>query len=122
MLVRIVALLLALTPSLVSAAPLRVGSDVSYAPLEFYASGSKQAQGFDFDLAAALAAQIGAPIAFRNDAFNDLIPSVNGGKFDFVISAISDTRARSKKSISWITFWPAAECWSLLAIRATSST
>ncbi len=33
---------------------LRVGSDISYAPLEFYAGHSKQVQGFDYDLAQAL--------------------------------------------------------------------
>jgi polar amino acid transport system substrate-binding protein len=75
---------------------LRVGSDISYAPLEFYANHSKQVQGFDYDLAQALSAQIGDGLRFQNEDFNNLIKDLNGGKYDLVISAMSDTRERSK--------------------------
>ena len=96
---RIVAVILVLLPLCAPASPrtLRVGSDISYAPLEFYASKTKQVEGFDYDLAQALAEQIGDPIVFQNHDFNDLIPSLNGGRYDVVISAMSDTRARSKQ-------------------------
>src|SRR5579884_3313755 len=96
---RILTLLIALTPICAAATgqTLRVGSDISYAPLEFYAAHSKQVEGFDYDLAQALAAKIGDPVSFANDDFNNLIPSLNHGKYDFVISAMSDTRARSKR-------------------------
>lgn len=80
-----------------AAQTLRVGSDISYAPLEFYANGSKRIEGFDYDLSQALAARMGRGIVVENHDFNDLIKAVNGGKFDFVISAMSDTRARSKQ-------------------------
>ena len=97
MLVRIAALLFALIPAAAAAASLRIGSDISYAPLEFYAAHSKQVQGFDFDLAGALAAQLGQSADFRNHDFNDLLKSVNAGSFDLAISAISDTRKRSQQ-------------------------
>lgn len=85
-------------PAAVPAAQaLRVGSDISYAPLEFYAGATKRIEGFDYDLAQAIAAQIGRPLTFQNHDFNSLIKAVNGGGFDFVISAMSDTRARSKQ-------------------------
>jgi polar amino acid transport system substrate-binding protein len=72
-----------------------VGSDISYAPLEFYAPGSKRVEGFDYDLAQALAAKMGASMTFQNHDFNSLLKSLDGGKFDLVISAMSDTRERS---------------------------
>ena len=95
---RVLAFILALSPLCAPAATqLRAGSDISYAPLEFYAGGSKRVEGFDYDLAQALAAQLGSSLAFQNHDFNDLFKAVNGGTFDFVISAISDTRERSKQ-------------------------
>ncbi|MDE2483053.1 MAG: ABC transporter substrate-binding protein [bacterium] len=78
------------------AAGLRVGSDISYAPLEFYGAGHAM-QGFDIDLARAIATKIGEPVEISNHTFDDLIPSVQKGTFDFAISALSDTRAREAK-------------------------
>lgn len=72
---------------------LKVGSDVSYAPLEFYGS-SHHMEGFDVDLAHALAAQLGEPVSVSNHTFDDLLHAVRTGTFDVGISAISDTRAR----------------------------
>lgn len=97
-LIRIAAFVLALLPVGASAAPsLRIGSDISYAPLEFYAAGSKNVQGFDYDLAKALAGQLRTSLSFENHDFNELLSAVNGGRFDAVMSAMSDTRARAKQ-------------------------
>ncbi len=76
-----------------SAAPLRVGSDVSYAPLEFYGP-SHAMEGFDIDLVRAIGAKLGEPVVIVNHTFDDLIPSVKKGSFDIAISALSDTRTR----------------------------
>lgn len=80
-----------------SAETLPVGSDVSYAPLEFYATGSHRMIGFDIDLGNALAAQMRTQVAISNHVFDDLIPSVQKGTFAFAVSAISDTRTREAK-------------------------
>ncbi len=74
-------------------APLRAGSDVSYAPLEFYSS-SHLMRGFDVDLAGALAQKLGTQVSISNHTFDDLIPAVKKGSFDLAISALSDTRVR----------------------------
>lgn len=97
--VAIFAVLLALGPGAASAAPpsLRVGSDISYAPLEFYAPSSKRVEGFDYDLARALAAKMGTGLSFQNHDFNDLIKALNAAKFDLVLSAMNDTRDRAKQ-------------------------
>jgi polar amino acid transport system substrate-binding protein len=88
--------LLLVTPLAAGAAqqPLRVGSDISYAPLEFYASHSSRVEGFDYDLAQALAARMGARAEFQNHNFDDLLKALDAGKFDLVISAMNDTRQR----------------------------
>lgn len=95
---RVLVFALALSPFCAQAsAPLRVGSDISYAPLEFYAGHSKQVEGFDYDLALAVSAQLRSQLQFENHDFNGLIPSLNTGKYDALISAMSDTRERSKQ-------------------------
>ncbi|HUA08864.1 MAG TPA: ABC transporter substrate-binding protein [Candidatus Acidoferrales bacterium] len=76
-----------------ASASLRVGSDVSYAPLEFYGPDHRM-QGFDIDLAQALARHLGEPVVVSNHTFDDLLHAVKSGTFDIGISAISDTRSR----------------------------
>jgi polar amino acid transport system substrate-binding protein len=99
MLLRLFAAFLAFLPAAASAAPpvLRIGSDISYAPLEFYRQHSSQVQGFDYDLAQALGREMGVRVRFENHDFNSLIPALRSGRYDAVMSAMSDTRARSKR-------------------------
>lgn len=83
----------------VAGTALRVGSDVSYAPLEFYVENAKgkTMTGFDVDLAHALSEKLGSTVSVENHNFDDLIPAVKAGKFDLAVSAMSDTRAREKQ-------------------------
>jgi polar amino acid transport system substrate-binding protein len=91
--------MLLLVPGVARAAqPLRVGSDISYAPLEFYAPHSTRVEGFDYDLAQAIAAHMGLRVTFRNHDFDDLLKALDAGKFDLVISAMNDTRARASQA------------------------
>lgn len=97
--VAMLTLLLAIGPAAAGAASagMRVGSDISYAPLEFYAANSRRVEGFDYDLSQALAAKMGTTASFENHDFNDLIKALNHGSFDLVMSAMNDTRDRAKQ-------------------------
>jgi len=75
---------------------LRVASDISYPPLEFYRSGTKTPDGFDYDLATALGAKLGRRVIFFNHDFSTIFTGLASGQYDAVISAVSDTRAREK--------------------------
>jgi polar amino acid transport system substrate-binding protein len=88
----------------VPAATLRLGSDVSGAPFEYFAAGSKVPLGFDIDLAHALAAKLGSPVTIVNHQFNDLLAAVARGRFDASLSAISDTSGR-EKTVSFIDYF-----------------
>jgi polar amino acid transport system substrate-binding protein len=87
------ALLVLPTAAVRAAGELRVGSDISYAPLEFYGAGH-QIEGFDIDLAHALSKQLGEPVQITNHTFDDLLPALQRHTFDIAISALSDTRSR----------------------------
>jgi polar amino acid transport system substrate-binding protein len=80
-----------------SADALRMGSDISYAPLEFYGAGHA-IEGFDVDLARALAAKMGSTLTISNHNFDDLLRAVADGQFDFSLSAFTDNRKREAKN------------------------
>ena len=80
-----------------SSTPLRVGSDISYAPVEFYAPRTHQVTGFDYDLAQELAKHMGVRLSFTNHDFNSIVPALRSGQYDLVMSAMSDTRQREKQ-------------------------
>ncbi|MBV8244722.1 MAG: ABC transporter substrate-binding protein [Candidatus Eremiobacteraeota bacterium] len=73
---------------------LRVGSDISYAPVEFYAQ--KKPHGLDVDLGDAIAKRMNSRAQFINHDFNTIVPALQSRKFDVVMSAMSDTREREK--------------------------
>ena len=75
---------------------LRVGSDIAYAPVEFFDTDGKTAIGIDPDLGKALGAQLGVDLVFQNGTFDGLITSLRSKRIDLVMSALSDTAERQK--------------------------
>lgn len=75
---------------------LRVGSDIAYAPFEFMDENQKPT-GFDVELIQAIADDMGYKMNIETCAFDGLIPALQAGKYDAVISAmtITDDRAKS---------------------------
>ena len=92
------------SPAAAAGATLRIGSDISYAPLEFFTKGDPKPRGFDMDLARALGAQLGRPVTIVNQSFDSLLGDVADGNIDLAISAISDTRARERQ-VSFIDYF-----------------
>lgn len=71
-----------------------VGSDISYAPVEFKDSDGTTAVGIDPDLAAALGKQLGITLKFENSTFDGLITSLTSKRIDLIMSAMSDNKKR----------------------------
>lgn len=81
--------------SIKSAGVVRVATDVPYAPFEMFTSaGSKQITGLDYDLGQALGAKLGVRFDFSEQKFDGLVPAVQAGKYDVVMSAMTDTKER----------------------------
>ena len=64
---------------------LNVGSDIAYAPFEFYEEGTETPDGLDIDLAEAIAAELGVSIEFTNTGFDGIIPALDVDDFDVLI-------------------------------------
>src|SRR3990172_5214414 len=75
---------------------LLIGSDIAYAPLEFYQTGTETPDGLDVDLAKAIAEALGVEGEFLNTGFDGAIAALNTDEFDAVMSAMTIDADRSK--------------------------
>lgn len=88
-------MLLALTALTTQAAeprPLRVGVAPKFEPVAFKVSG--QLQGIEIDFANKLAIRLQRPVEFHEYPFSDLIPALERGEIDVIMSGMSITEAR----------------------------
>lgn len=73
-------------------APLRVVTDATFPPMEFFKDGKPT--GFDVELMDALGKQMKRPIEWTNIDFKGLIPAIVSGRADAAISGIYITPER----------------------------
>ena len=74
---------------------LRVGMFTEFTPLCFIVSG--EIQGIEVDLANQLGARLGRKIEIKTYAFTDLIPALEAGDVDIVMSGLSITPERKER-------------------------
>jgi polar amino acid transport system substrate-binding protein len=75
---------------------LTVGSDTSFPPFE--SMNGAVAEGFDVDLADAIAKEMGLTVDFTSQKFDTLIPQLKaGGTFDVIMSGMTITSDREKE-------------------------
>lgn len=72
----------------------KVGTDAAYKPME-YKDGQKIV-GLDPDLANAMGEQLGVRFQFTNGTFDGLITSMQTGRFDMIMSSMTDTKDRQE--------------------------
>jgi len=76
---------------------LLIGSDIAYAPLEFYQTGTETPDGLDVDLAKAIAEALGVEVEFLNTGFDGIIEALNTEEFDVIMSAMTIDEERSQQ-------------------------
>jgi polar amino acid transport system substrate-binding protein len=72
-----------------------VGMEVEYFPFE-YANEKGEPIGFDVDIAKLIAQELGTDIEIKDLEWTGLIPSLQGGKVDLIISGMTRTLERAK--------------------------
>ncbi|MBO8194035.1 ABC transporter substrate-binding protein [Streptomyces oryzae] len=77
-----------------SAGVIKVGTDAAYKPME-YKEGA-DIVGLDPDLADAMGKKLGVRFQFTNGTFDGLITSMQTGRFDMIMSAMTDTKDRQE--------------------------
>lgn len=85
---------------------LDIGSDIAYAPIEFYEEGTQTAAGLDVDLATAIADELGVKVNFINTGFDGLIGALQAKRFDIIMSSMTVTEKRQQE-IDFIPYFTA---------------
>lgn len=78
-----------------SGRPLRVGLEADYPPIIYKEMG--QLCGIEADLAEYVVEERGTPLEFIELPFDELIPSLERGEIDVIMSGLSETDARREK-------------------------
>lgn len=86
---------------------IRYCSDISSPPLEFYKNGT-QATGSDVDLGDAIAAKLGVKPVWVNTAFSGIIPSLQAGHCDAILSQLFNKPAR-RAVVSFVNYMYSSE-------------
>lgn len=81
--------------SFLSAAPIKIGMELSYPPFEMIC-GNGSPCGISVDIASEFGKYVEQPIEIQHLPFVGLIPSLKNGSIDLVISSLSITKERKK--------------------------
>jgi len=98
--------------SLVKSGTLTVCSDTSYPPQESLDSSNK-AIGSDIDLATEIAKRMNLTLAVKSTVFDSIIPALQGGSCDIIISAQTITKER-QAAVDMIPYFAAGQSFVVL--------
>lgn len=73
---------------------LKVGADTAYPPFESINEATSKAEGFDVDIAGEIASALGVNLTVITSAWDPIIPNLQAGDFDMIISAMTITPER----------------------------
>jgi polar amino acid transport system substrate-binding protein len=76
---------------------LQVGSDIAYAPMEFFEEGTTNPEGLDIDLGDALAEELGVGVTFINTGFEGMVDALKVERFDVIMSSMTIDEDRLKQ-------------------------
>ena len=76
---------------------LRIGTNADFAPFEFQDVNGKEYEGFDMDLVRAVAKEMGCQAEIQNINFDGLIPALESGNLDLIISGMTINDERKQK-------------------------
>ncbi|WP_296631874.1 ABC transporter substrate-binding protein [Rhodoluna sp.] len=72
-----------------------IASDIPYAPMELFDENDNPT-GFDYDLSQAIGAKLGVKMSFEDQDWDGIIPSLQSGAHDVIMSGMNDTAERQK--------------------------
>jgi polar amino acid transport system substrate-binding protein len=85
-----------LPEDVLAAGTLKVASDPTYAPFEYYDTDNKTMIGFDVDFSDAVGAALGLKVEHVPATFDTILAGLASGKYDMALSAFSVTPEREK--------------------------
>ncbi|GAB3805016.1 ABC transporter substrate-binding protein [Humibacter antri] len=101
-----------LPSTIAKAGQITVGVDATYAPNEYKDANGKPI-GWDIDLANAIGAKLGVKMNYTIAKFDNIIPSITGGRYDIGVSSFTDTTEREKQ-VDFVNYYNAGILWASL--------
>lgn len=92
-----------------SAGKLIVGINVPYAPNE-YKDPSGKIVGWEVDFLDAVATKLGLTTSYQESGFDNIIPSVKGGKYTLGMSSFTDNKTREAQ-VDFVNYYSAGFQW-----------
>jgi polar amino acid transport system substrate-binding protein len=102
-----------LPDDIAEAGVLQIGTDATYAPNEFKDADGNPI-GWEIELADAMAAKLGLETEYNIAKFDNIIPSITGGKYDVGLSSFFDTLERQQQ-VDMVDYYTAGIQWAVPA-------
>ena len=83
-----------------------VGTDATYAPMEFVDADGQTLVGVDPEIGAAIGKVLGIKFEFVKTTFDAIIPGLSAGKYELGMSSFTDTKER-EKVLDFVTYFKA---------------
>ncbi|WP_125098222.1 ABC transporter substrate-binding protein [Leucobacter chromiireducens] len=91
-----------LPEDITTAGKINVAVDIPFPPMAMY-DDNNRAIGFDPELARLLGQKLGIDVSLNKQAFDSVIPSLQAGKNDVIMSGMNDTEER-QKTLSFVAY------------------
>ena len=75
---------------------LQAGSDITWAPFEYFEEGTTTPTGFDVELFNAIGEKMGVEVEWVNTGFDGIIPALEAKRFDVIVSGMTHTAKRDE--------------------------
>jgi polar amino acid transport system substrate-binding protein len=92
-----------LPPEITQSKKIRIAVNGTYPPMESLDLETNKLVGFDIDLGEALGKVLGVTMEWQDSSFAQLIPSLQSGRADMILSGISDLPAR-RETLNFIDY------------------
>lgn len=97
---------------------IKIAVNAIYPPMEYKDPESGKLIGFDVDLGSALAKELGVTLEWQEAAFEQLIPSLQTGRVDMILSGLNDRPAR-RETMDFVDYLNSGVQFYTLASRST---
>lgn len=97
---------------------IKIAVNAIYPPMEYKDPESGKLIGFDVDLGNALAKELGVTLEWQEAAFEQLIPSLQTGRVDMILSGLNDRPAR-RETMDFVDYLNSGVQFYTLASRST---
>ncbi len=89
---------------------LRMTTSEGYPPMEMFATDGETLVGVDPSLGRAIANKLGLAISIKNEDFNAQIPGITTGRYDIIMSSMTDNEER-RKTVSFVDYVQSGSGW-----------